>query len=190
MPIAADLPDDIDALKQLVVARTAERDTFKVERDVIATERDVAVAERDVGDDEVRALGLDELHRLGRRRGLAADHQVRLPRHHVDDAAPHERMVFDDEDPHLDIGWLEITVDTVFGNTQLESPHREATTIPLPYRLWPIVTDRSGGTLTVLARSAADFDTVLGTATRTLPGDCGYDAGDEICVQLLALELE
>src|ERR1700682_5765691 len=47
MPIAADLPDDIDALKQLVVARTAERDTFKVERDVIATERDVAVAERD-----------------------------------------------------------------------------------------------------------------------------------------------
>ena len=47
MPITADLPDDIDALKQLVVARTAERDTFKVERDVIATERDVAVAERD-----------------------------------------------------------------------------------------------------------------------------------------------
>jgi len=47
MPIAADLPDDIDALKELVVARTAERDTFKVERDVIATERDVAVAERD-----------------------------------------------------------------------------------------------------------------------------------------------
>jgi hypothetical protein len=32
MPIAADLPDDIDALKQLVTARTAERDAFKVER--------------------------------------------------------------------------------------------------------------------------------------------------------------
>ena len=47
MPIAADLPDDIDALKQLVVARTAERDAFKIERDGVAAERDVAVAERD-----------------------------------------------------------------------------------------------------------------------------------------------
>src|SRR5437867_6778885 len=47
MPIAADLPDDIEALKQLVAARTAERDIFKVERDIIAAERDVAVAERD-----------------------------------------------------------------------------------------------------------------------------------------------
>ena len=47
MPIAADLPDDIEALKRLVVARTAERDGFKIERDVIAAERDAAVAERD-----------------------------------------------------------------------------------------------------------------------------------------------
>ena len=35
MPIAADLPDDIDALKQFVVARTAERDAFKVEREML-----------------------------------------------------------------------------------------------------------------------------------------------------------
>ena len=46
MASAANLPDDIEALKQLVVARTAERDGFKIERDVIAAERDVAVAER------------------------------------------------------------------------------------------------------------------------------------------------
>jgi transposase len=44
MPIAADLPDDIDALKQLVVARTVERDAFKVERDAAVAERDAAKA--------------------------------------------------------------------------------------------------------------------------------------------------
>ena len=44
MPITADLPDDIDALKQLVVARTVERDAFKVERDAAVAERDAAKA--------------------------------------------------------------------------------------------------------------------------------------------------
>src|SRR5262245_3989067 len=44
MPIAADLPDDIDALKQLVVARTVERDALKVERDAAVAERDAAKA--------------------------------------------------------------------------------------------------------------------------------------------------
>jgi transposase len=44
MPIAADLPDDIEALTQLVVTRTAERDAFKVERDVAVAERDAAKA--------------------------------------------------------------------------------------------------------------------------------------------------
>jgi transposase len=44
MPSAADLPDDIEALKQLVVARTAERDAFKIERDVAVAERDAAKA--------------------------------------------------------------------------------------------------------------------------------------------------
>ncbi len=41
---AADPPDDIEALKQLVVARTAERDAFKIERDVAVAERDAAKA--------------------------------------------------------------------------------------------------------------------------------------------------
>ena len=44
MPIAADLPDDIEELKQLVVARTVERDAFKVERDAAVAERDAAKA--------------------------------------------------------------------------------------------------------------------------------------------------
>jgi len=44
MPIATDLPDDIDALKHLVVARTVERDAFKVERDAAVAERDAAKA--------------------------------------------------------------------------------------------------------------------------------------------------
>jgi transposase len=44
MPIAADLPDDIDALKQLVVARTVERDAFRIERDAAVAERDAAKA--------------------------------------------------------------------------------------------------------------------------------------------------
>jgi hypothetical protein len=88
--------------ERLLAHRQDEDGEVATERADLADEVDpVAVPERDVGDDEVRPLRLDELHRFRGRRGLAADHEVGLVRHHVDDPAPDERVILDDQDARL-----------------------------------------------------------------------------------------
>jgi hypothetical protein len=88
--------------ERLLAHRQHEHGQVGAERTDLADEIDtVAVPQRDVGDDEVRLRRLDELHRIGGRRGLAADDEVGLVEDHVDDPAAHERMILDHEDPGL-----------------------------------------------------------------------------------------